>query len=316
MACNNTGPFTTEFAAKWGIADFDWSNWIYGENQTWDGKQYGGYSEQVPETCQQNLRVQAAMTKAANNDTKVFVYRNMVKALPWYKAVREKLVDPDYSGFFLPFKCNASASDPKVLPREGGCHVPRQGTPLYHDQEQTIHGKTCPTNGSGSQACCGVPCGEYVFDHRNGSMLRQWFIDEFIGGEDGIDSPFIDGFFFDDNWGRTGASEMDLHNIEDTGLTPTEQKNMQDAWRVNTAAVGEAVLAKGGFAVPYFIGMPRNESDPKSHCAQDMAAICKINATTGRPNVHDQALLLEFTRLSHGQLWYANGTLPYFEQDL
>ena len=63
---------------------------------------------------------------------------------------------------------------------------------------------------------------------------------------------------FDDNWGRTGASEMDLHNIEDTGLTPTEQKNMQDAWRVNTAAVGEAVLAKGGFAVPYFIGMPRN----------------------------------------------------------
>ena len=58
------------------------------------------------------------------------------------------------------------------------------------------------------------------------------------------------------------------------------------------------------------------ESDPKSHCAKDMAAICKINATTGRPNVHDQALLLEFTRLSHGQLWYAKVTLPYFEQDL
>ena len=25
-------------------------------------------------------------------------------------------------------------------------------------------------------------------------MLRQWFIDEFVGGEDGIDSPYIDGF--------------------------------------------------------------------------------------------------------------------------
>eukprot|EP01043_Picozoa_sp_COSAG02_P006486 COSAG02_NODE_185_length_30442_cov_59.370168_13_plen_285_part_00 len=160
MACNNTGPFTTEFAAKWGIADFDWSNWVHGANQTWDGEQYGGYSEQVPETCQQNLRVQAAMTKAANNNTKVFVYRNMVKALPWYKSVREKLVDPDYSGFFLPFKCNASASDPKVIPGEDGCHVPRQGSALYHDQEQTIHGKTCPTDGTGSQACCGVPCGE------------------------------------------------------------------------------------------------------------------------------------------------------------
>ena len=75
------------------------------------------------------------MTKKANNNTKVFVYRNMVKALPWYKAVREKLVDPAYSGFFLPFRCNASAAD--HLPGEGGCHVPRQGTLLYHDQDQT-----------------------------------------------------------------------------------------------------------------------------------------------------------------------------------
>ena len=24
MACNNTGSFSAEFAAKWGIADFDW----------------------------------------------------------------------------------------------------------------------------------------------------------------------------------------------------------------------------------------------------------------------------------------------------
>jgi hypothetical protein len=33
-----------------------------------------------------------------------------------------------------------------------------------------------------------------IFDHRNGSMIRQWFIDEFVAGEDGIDSPYIDGF--------------------------------------------------------------------------------------------------------------------------
>ena len=58
------------------------------------------------------------------------------------------------------------------------------------------------------------------------------------------------------------------------------------------------------------------ETDPKPKCAKDMATICKVNATTGRPNVHDQALLLEFTRLSHSQLWHANNTLPYFEQDL
>lgn len=32
----------------------------------------------------------------------------------------------------------------------------------------------------------------YLFDHRNGSMLQQWFIEEFVGGPDGIDSPHIE----------------------------------------------------------------------------------------------------------------------------
>ena len=54
----------------------------------------------------------------------------MVKALPWYKAVRDKLVDPMYAGFFLKFDCNATV----------GCHVPTDGTPFYHDREQTYHG--------------------------------------------------------------------------------------------------------------------------------------------------------------------------------
>ena len=34
------------------------------------------------------------MTKARNADTHVFVYRNIVKALPWFASVREKLDDP------------------------------------------------------------------------------------------------------------------------------------------------------------------------------------------------------------------------------
>ena len=34
----------------------------------------------------------------------MFVYRNIVKALPWFSAVRAKLADPRYAGWFLPFK--------------------------------------------------------------------------------------------------------------------------------------------------------------------------------------------------------------------
>eukprot|EP01052_Picozoa_sp_SAG31_P033563 SAG31_NODE_3812_length_3860_cov_1.918107_2_plen_111_part_00 len=94
-----------------------------------------------------------------------------------------------------------------------------------------------------------------------------------------------------DNWGRSGASEMDVYNVEDAGLSPEEQADMQAAWRVNTAAVGEAVLKKGGFAVPYFTNIQRfsnNISDPVTNCNRDLATACKVNSTTGRPNIHDQ----------------------------
>ena len=152
-------------------------------------------------------------------------------------------------------------------------------------------------------------------------MLQQWFVDEFVGDNTtGIGSPSIDGFFFDDNYGsRTGASEEDTHNIEDCGLSPAEAQAVADGWKANTAAVGKAVLKRGGFAVPYFASAGRNETDPKSKCAQDMRRLCAVNKTTGRPAIVDQALMLELSRVDHHPdigLWYPNGTLPWFEQDL
>ena len=48
--------------------------------------------------------------------------------------------------------------------------------------------------------CGSVPCGEYLWDHRNGSMLRQFLLSEVIGGPNGIDNPAIDGLFIDDFW--------------------------------------------------------------------------------------------------------------------
>ena len=111
---------------------------------------------------------------------------------------------------------------------------------------------------------------------------------------------------------------MDIHNLEDTGLTQAEHEDMHAAWHVNTAAVGERVLAKGGFAVPYFTAMQRfgNMSDRDSiqaHCNRDMATVCKVNQSTGKPNIHGQAMLHEFTRYPLS-LWSSNGTLPYFDQ--
>jgi hypothetical protein len=44
------------------------------------------------------------------------------------------------------------------------------------------------------------PCGEYLFDHRNGSMLREWLVNEHVGGAAAVGSPLVDGLFIDDYW--------------------------------------------------------------------------------------------------------------------
>jgi hypothetical protein len=75
------------------------------------------------------------MTTAASPGTKSFVYRNMIKALPWFSSVREKLTDPAYSAWFMNFSDAVIADHTKA-------HVPvcdnNYNPPLcsnhYHDQ--------------------------------------------------------------------------------------------------------------------------------------------------------------------------------------
>jgi hypothetical protein len=44
--------------------------------------------------CEERLITQAHAVKAIQPATHVFVYRNLVKALPWFTGVRQKISDP------------------------------------------------------------------------------------------------------------------------------------------------------------------------------------------------------------------------------
>ena len=146
MPCNNSGMMDAAAAGKWGIVDFDWSN----AKQLWTNTK--------PMDCQERLVTQAQLVKGTSPASKVFVYRNLVKALPWYRSVREKLTDPAYSGFFLKFKDGVN----------GTYHVPpctgSKCSAFYHDQDQT------PEHPRGDGSCAdecdcgaGIPCGEYLW---------------------------------------------------------------------------------------------------------------------------------------------------------
>ena len=96
-----------------------------------------------PMNCSEVLIEQARLTKAHNNATHVFVYQNLVKALPWFTLVREKLADPQWWGFFLRKK-NATGTDASGV--------------LYHDWDYRVD----KTGDCGQ----GIECGEYLWDVR------------------------------------------------------------------------------------------------------------------------------------------------------
>ena len=67
MPCNNSGYYKPEIAARYGVADFDWSN----AKDQWANAQ--------PMDCEERLLAQARIIKQINPATKVWVYRNLVK---------------------------------------------------------------------------------------------------------------------------------------------------------------------------------------------------------------------------------------------
>jgi hypothetical protein len=194
MPCNDSGLMLDQRAFRhWGVLSWDWSN----------GKDL--WINQKPMDSEGMLVRQLELTKAANPRGRHLVYRNSVHAMPWYATVLAKLRDPQYEGFFLKF------ADPPPLrntssgywsPPCDATYTPPLCSALYHDQTQTptsaSHPSTKPDGLCAPTDCdCGVPCGFYLFNHRNGTMFRRWFLDEYIGGATGLGHPSIDGFFFD-----------------------------------------------------------------------------------------------------------------------
>ena len=259
MPCNITGWFSPGFSAKYGVVDVDWSNAKY----LWERSR--------PMDNSARLLDQAAQIKAINPNTRVWVYRNLVHAGSWFKEVAEKIKDPRYAGWFVKFRHGGA-----VDLGNNTWHVPpctgAVCSQLYHSQDQSPEtAQDC----SGLCDCNGVPCGEYLFDHRNAS-LREWIVQEHVMGSLGMGNPNVSGFYFDDHWGgagyewstldimkrqpvpynmsacATGPSELNQFCLLDTGLTAEDVKDMLVAWRETLAAAMRAVHAAGGWVWQMF----------------------------------------------------------------
>ena len=65
--------------------------------------------------CEELMEKQASLTVAASPDTKIYVYRNMIKALPWFTSVRKKITDPAYARWFMNFSAAVQVRFPLLF---------------------------------------------------------------------------------------------------------------------------------------------------------------------------------------------------------
>ena len=192
-------------------------------------------------------------------------FRNLAKALPWFSDVREKLLDPLYNeSWFLPFKPNISYHVSSCTNFSNNSYSDKKCSTLYHDQwhrtpeypSQCINECDCGTN---------LPCGEYLWDHRNIS-LQQWLTNIFImSNTTGLGNPNIDGFYIDDHWtnysvtAKTksstgcdsdpfgGPSEIWPNCTLDMGLTQKNVTDIYNGWEISMTTAQKTIVENNGF---------------------------------------------------------------------
>ena len=299
MPCNGSGLIRPSTLSQYALVSIDWSNiknvWVTGK----------------PMDAETPLLEQAQLLNNANPKNRVWIYKNIVIAYPWFPSVREKMLDPQYSGWFLRF----DNKPPYHVPQCDDNYNPPLCSEFWHSQDQTPgypHGDgNCP----GPCDCGGVPCGFYLFDHRN-SSLRAWLIDEYVMGPTGVGARnargelYISGVYLDDHWSNFsdpvdapdcasspigGPTEVNSGCVADMGLTQRDTTALADGWRATMLQLQQRLLAANAFSWAYFTEF--GSGAPFSSPAQ-CTSFFKHNATA----LYGRALVLALGKNTTGSL--------------
>lgn len=148
--------------------------------------------------------------------------------------------------------------------------------------------------------------GEYLFDHRNGSMLTEWLLKEYILSDTSLGSPFVDGMFIDDFWCSkiingsltcndpvqgtifthiaydVGPSEIDKYSKMDMGLTNEDIVDILNGWLHNMEVVQEAILNAGGYTWSLIPNQDNANAMPNlitnsTLCITNMQTACNVS---------------------------------------
>jgi len=255
---------TGAFLRKWGIVALDFES----QEDLW--------SQHSPKDADIMMLQQAERIKALAPDTRVWVYRNLAQGYANFVQLREKLEDPAYSGWWIKF---GPHNDPMLTPP---CEFnPRLNRTLCTDLFHTRLAWTEKGHDCGDR----VPCGDYVFDHRNQS-LRHWLVEEYFMGRMGMGHAAVEGFLIDDWWTHGGPAEVP-HFLQGTGLVAGSQtiRELQGNWSLTQWEALRRVRAAGGFTWSGFNCML--DTDNAIPLDTDRAP-CGLHKTEGTPRADNR----------------------------
>lgn len=289
MVCNETGWHNVSESARFGWAQYDWSN----SKRVW--------VDHHPMDDQAMLDRQAAMVHAAAPHVRIGVYRSAIKALPWFDVVRAKLEDPEYSGWFVHFADYATGTNHSTAGRRYNVN-PCDATKcsgLYHEQTQVpawTDSKKHIVDGDCAHECdCGkLPCGNYIFNHSNTSFA-EWFVSDdgpIISNDTVLDhaNTGIYGLYLDDAIYGTGfVSEASTYFKVDAGISDDQGKALVVSFNQNMERLYDRIIEKGGFAWQMFWEPNSNGQANGPHCQAVLGNACK----SGNPDFEKRPLLYE-----------------------
>lgn len=167
----------------------------------------------------------------------------------------------------VPTKCNrVHYFDQNQCPQVPGDNWSNNTMDVY--QGLVCNGSTCD--------CGASPCGEFLFNFSNPSMVDWWLL-EHMGGEQALDNEFVDGILTDDYWGNNGPSEIDSNMLVDMGMTNTDVAVMLADYQaamdmlVNLTSTRNKFLSIMGYSGDSLSGLS------SQNCAARLTNMCSIN---------------------------------------
>lgn len=315
--CNYSGYFDPAYIAQFALVALDWSH----------GKEV--WANEHPMDGEALLLEQVLRIRANRPNTITMVYRNTVKALSWFSHVREKIIDPAFAGWFLPYNTNATApfQSPACDP-VGACST------LYHDQMQTPQPLIVDdgSNGTCTLSFCdsgGPPTGEFLWDLRNASA-REYMLENILGptalGNDAITGLYLDDYWSPHQavdpsgnqppWGYCtyspigGPSEISFNCIEDMALTASDVSSLTAAWTDSFSHIMDVMDDAGALS---FFSFDFASTPSPSQIGSALTTMCSTG-TTGP--VYNSLLYLTLSTPNSCCPPTRNTTLLSFAQDL